>query len=118
MPVVRDDAGGLRGVEAVIDKDLTAVVLARQLGARTLLIATDVETVLAGWGTAQARPLGEMRAAEMRALARGGQFPSGSMGPKVEAACRFAEAGGRAIITSLRNIADALAGKAGTVVDP
>ena len=118
VPVIRDDAGGLRGVEAVIDKDLTAVVLARQLGARTLLIATDVETVLAGWGTAQARPLGEMRAAEMRSLARGGQFPSGSMGPKVEAACRFAEAGGRAIITSLRNIADALAGKAGTVVDP
>ncbi len=118
VPVIRDDAGGLRGVEAVIDKDLTAVVLARQLGARTLLIATDVETVLAGWGTAQARPLGEMRAAEMRSLARGGQFPSGSMGPKVEAACRFAESGGRAIITSLRNIADALAGKAGTVVDP
>jgi carbamate kinase len=118
VPVTRDAAGRLGGVEAVIDKDLTAAVLARQLGVRTLLIATDVETVVAGWGTPQARPLGQVRVAQMRALADQGQFPSGSMGPKVEAACRFAEAGGRAIITSLRQIADALAGKAGTVVDP
>jgi carbamate kinase len=118
VPVTRDAAGRLGGVEAVIDKDLTAAVLARQLGVRTLLIATDVETVVAGWGTPQARPLGQVRVAQMRALADQGEFPSGSMGPKVEAACRFAEAGGRAIITSLRQIADALAGKAGTVVDP
>jgi carbamate kinase len=118
VPVTRDAAGRLGGVEAVIDKDLTAAVLARQLGVRTLLIATDVETVMAGWGTPEARPLGQVRVAQMRALADQGQFPSGSMGPKVEAACRFAEAGGRAIITSLRQIADALAGKAGTVVDP
>jgi carbamate kinase len=118
VPVTRDAAGRLGGVEAVIDKDLTAAVLARQLGVRTLLIATDVETVVAGWGTPQARPLGQVRVAQMRALADQGEFPSGSMGPKVEAACRFAEAGGRAIITSLRQIADALAGRAGTVVDP
>ena len=118
VPVTRDAAGRLGGVEAVIDKDLTAAVLARQLGVRTLLIATDVETVMAGWGTPEARPLGQVRVAQMRALADQGQFPSGSMGPKVEAACRFAEAGGRAIITSLRQIADALAGRAGTVVDP
>jgi carbamate kinase len=118
VPVARDGAGRLYGVEAVIDKDLTAAVLGRQLGMRTLLIATDVEAVLAGWGTPQARPLGELRVADMRALAHDGQFPSGSMGPKVEAACRFAEAGGRAIITSLRHIADALAGRAGTVIDP
>ena len=118
VPVTRDAAGRLGGVEAVIDKDLTAAVLARQLGVRTLLIATDVETVMAGWGTPEARPLGQVRVAQMRALADQGEFPSGSMGPKVEAACRFAEAGGRAIITSLRQIADALAGRAGTVVDP
>jgi carbamate kinase len=118
VPTIRDEHGELRGVEAVIDKDLTAAVLARQLNADTLIIATDVETVIEGWGTAAARPIGEIPAARMRALADGGHFPAGSMGPKVEAACRFAESGGRAIITSLQHIADALAGKAGTAVVP
>jgi len=118
VPVVRDGDGGLLGVEAVIDKDLTAAVLARQLGASTLLIATDVEAVIEGRGTAAARPIGQVQVSRMRALARDGQFPAGSMGPKVEAACRFAEGGGRAIITSLQHIADALAGKTGTVVSP
>jgi carbamate kinase len=118
VPVVRDEDGTLRGVEAVIDKDLTAAVLARQLGVGTLVIATDVESVMVDFGTPQARPLGTVAVAEMRALAAAGQFPSGSMGPKVEAACRFAERGGRAIITSLHRIAAALAGQAGTVVIP
>jgi carbamate kinase len=118
VPVVRDRSGGLRGVEAVIDKDLTAAVLARQLGARTLIIATDVEAVVEGWGTGAARPIGEIPVAQMRALARDGHFQAGSMAPKVEAACRFAEGGGRAIITSLHHIADALAGRAGTAVIP
>jgi len=118
VPVVRDSGGGLRGVEAVIDKDLTAAVLARQLGADTLLIATDVEAVVEGRGTSAARPIGEIQVARMRALAEEGQFPAGSMGPKVEAACRFAAGGGRAIITSLHHIADALAGRAGTAVVP
>jgi carbamate kinase len=118
VPVVRDERGGLRGVEAVIDKDLTAAVLGRDLGADTLIIATDVEAVIEGWGTAAARPIGEIPAARMRLLASGGHFPAGSMGPKVEAACRFAEGGGRAIITSLHHIADALAGRAGTAVVP
>jgi carbamate kinase len=118
VPVVRDASGGLRGVEAVIDKDLTAAVLARQLGARTLIIATDVEAAVEGWGTAAARPIGEIPVAQLRALARDGHFQAGSMAPKVEAACRFAAGGGRAIITSLRHIADALAGRAGTAVIP
>lgn len=118
VPVVRDPGGGLRGVEAVIDKDLTAAVLARQLGAGTLIIATDVEAVMEGWGTPAARPLGEVPVARMRALAACGHFPAGSMGPKVEAACRFAESGGRAIITSTHRIGDALAGRAGTAVVP
>jgi|SRR5580658_115855 carbamate kinase len=116
VPVVRDQDGTLRGVEAVIDKDLTAAVLAGQLGAGTLIIATDVESVMVDFGTPDARALGTVAVADMRALAAAGQFPSGSMGPKVEAACRFAERGGRAIITSLHRIADALAGQAGTVV--
>jgi carbamate kinase len=118
VPTIRDERGELRGVEAVIDKDLTAAVLARQLNADTLIIATDVEAVIEGWGTASARPIGTIPVARMRALADNGHFPVGSMGPKVEAACRFAESGGRAIITSLHHIADALAGKAGTAVIP
>ena len=118
VPTIRDERGDLRGVEAVIDKDLTAAVLARQLDADTLIIATDVEAVIEGLGTADARPIGEIPVARIRALADDRQFPAGSMGPKVEAACRFAESGGRAIITSLHHIADALAGKAGTAVIP
>lgn len=118
VPVVRAADGSLRGVEAVIDKDLTAAVLARQLGADTMIIATDVDAVMAGWGTADARPMAEIRSARLRELAADLQFPAGSMGPKVEAACRFADGGGRAIITALHRIGDALAGKAGTVVVP
>jgi carbamate kinase len=116
VPVTRDEAGMLSGVEAVIDKDLTAALLGRQLGADTLLIATDVKAVMTGWGTAQERPLGAVSVAELRALAARGAFGSGSMGPKVEAACRFADGGGRAIITHLAAIDEALAGRAGTVV--
>ena len=116
--MARDEHGELRGVEAVIDKDLTAAVLGRQLGAGTLIIATDVEAVIEGRGTAAARSIGEIPVTRMRELASSGQFPAGSMGPKVEAACRFAESGGRAIITSLHHIADALAGTAGTAVVP
>jgi carbamate kinase len=120
VPVVKDSVsdsgGGLRGVEAVIDKDLTAAVLASQLGADTMLIATDVEAVVVGWGTPDARELGAVTAAQLRELAGRGEFGTGSMGPKVEAACRFAEGGGRSIITHLNKIGDALAGSAGTVV--
>jgi carbamate kinase len=116
VPTVRGADGRLCGVEAVIDKDLTAALLARQLGATTLIIATDVEAVVEGRGTAAARPIGEISVTRMRALARDGQFPAGSMGPKVEAACRFAEGGGRAIITSLHHISAALAGTTGTAV--
>jgi carbamate kinase len=117
IPVVRDPDGTLRGVEAVIDKDLAAALLARTIGARRLVLATDVEAVALGWGTDDARPLGAVSATELRRHAAAGEFASGSMGPKVEAACRFVEAGGeRAVITSLDRIADAVAGRAGTVV--
>ena len=116
VPVVRDDAGRLNGIEAVIDKDLTAALLARQLGADTLLIATDVNAVMTGWGTTDERALGSVTVAQLRELAERGEFGSGSMGPKVEAACRFAAGGGRAVITHLASIEQALAGQAGTVV--
>ena len=116
VPVVRDGDGALVGVEAVIDKDLTAALLARQLGADTMLIATDVNAVMTGWGGPDQRPLAAVTVARLRDQAARGEFGSGSMGPKVEAACRFAAGGGRAIITHLSTIGEALAGRAGTVV--
>jgi carbamate kinase len=116
VPVVAERP--MRGVEAVIDKDLTAALLARELGADTLVIATDVRNVVLGFGTDAERPLGRVTPAELRAHAAAGEFGRGSMGPKVEAALRFVEGGGeRAVITSLENIADAVTGNAvGTVI--
>ena len=110
-------ATGLRGVEAVIDKDLTAAILAREVGADTLVIATDVPHVMLRYGTPEARPLGRVTVAELRAHAADGEFARGSMGPKVEAALRFVEQGGlssshpplrRAVVTTLEHIADAV----------
>ncbi|TYP86615.1 carbamate kinase [Blastococcus xanthinilyticus] len=121
IPVV-DDAGasGLRGVEAVIDKDLTAAVLARDVEADTLVIATDVPNVMVDFGTPRQRPLGRVDAAELRALAAEGQFGRGSMGPKVQAALRFvADGGSRAVVTTLEHIADAVrSDDVGTVITP
>jgi carbamate kinase len=120
IPVSDDgrDGDGLRGVEAVIDKDLTAAILAREVDADTLVIATDVPNVMVDFGTPSARPLGRVTADELREHAAAGQFARGSMGPKVDAALRFVDAGGRrAVITSLEHIADAVAGTdAGTVL--
>jgi carbamate kinase len=121
IPTVRRAHEGLVGVEAVVDKDLTAALLAQQLKADALVIATDVESAVIGWGTPQARAIGEISAAELRALSRAGHFAAGSMGPKVEAVIRFAERTGRtAVITSLPRIGDAVAGRLGTrvVADP
>jgi carbamate kinase len=117
IPVVRRD-GGLHGVEAVVDKDLSAALLARAVGAECLVIATDVEHVVLGYGTPDVRPVERVTAAEMRDLQREHDFASGSMGPKVEAAVRFVEAGGtRSVITSLENIEKAVHGRAGTVIE-
>jgi carbamate kinase len=118
IPVVRED-GVLRGIEAVIDKDLGAALLARTVAADLLVIATDVPNAVLGFGTPDAKPVGRVDVEQMRALAAEGHFASGSMGPKVEAACRFVEAGGtRAVITDLDDIHDAVAGHTGTVVVP
>ncbi|HEU5159759.1 MAG TPA: carbamate kinase [Streptosporangiaceae bacterium] len=118
IPVVREPGGALRGVEAVIDKDLAAALLARHIGAAALVIATDVEHVMIEYGTPRARPIGRATPAELRRLAADGQFASGSMGPKVEAALRFVAGGGdRAAISSLDLIGDAAAGKSGTIVE-
>jgi carbamate kinase len=119
IPVVRDPDGRLRGVEAVIDKDLTAALLARTLAADVLVIATDVDHAAVDWGTPRQRDLGRVTLSQMRRHADDGQFASGSMGPKVDAATRFVAGGGpRSVITSLAHITDAVAGSFGTVIEP
>ena len=112
IPVVAE-AGRLRGVEAVIDKDLTAALLAEDVGAERLVMLTDVSCVERGWGTAAAEPIATATPSELRRLS----FAAGSMGPKVEAACRFVErTGGEAVIGLLAEL-DAIArGEAGTRV--
>ena len=118
VPVVRDASSGvLRGVEAVIDKDLAAAILARTLAADTLVIATDVDHAVTGYGTPSASPIGEISADALAELEAAGEFGTGSMGPKVTAAVRFVRGGGRlAVITSLDRITDAVTGRYGTVV--
>ena len=112
VPVVRA-GGALRGVEAVIDKDLSAALLAEQVGADGLLLVTDADAVYEGWPGPDRHRIDSATPAEIRALA----LPAGSMGPKAEAAARFADAtGGSAFIGALTDIDRMLAGEAGTVV--
>ena len=119
VPTVRIEGEGYIGVEAVIDKDLTAALLAEQVAADVLVIATDVEAAVVGWGTPDARPLGQISADELRALAADGHFAAGSMGPKVEAVARFAERTRNiGVITSLPSISQAVSGTVGTRVHP
>jgi carbamate kinase len=114
IPVVRGaDGHSLQGAEAVIDKDLCSGVLAHELQADCLVIATDVAAVYLNWGTPQQRALGKVSTKTLSGLS----FQAGSMGPKIDAACRFVQAGGkRAVIGSLDQIEAMLAGQAGTQI--
>jgi carbamate kinase len=113
IPVALDADGRLRGVEAVVDKDLSAALLATRLDADALLLLTDVPAVESGWHTPAGRRLGHVRVGELRAMT----FEPGSMAPKIEAACRFAEATGRpAAIGALNDAAAILRGERGTRV--
>jgi carbamate kinase len=115
IPVVNDGSGRMRGVEAVVDKDLTAALLARAIDADALLLLTDVDAVADGYGTSQPRPIRRATTTELRAR----PFPAGSMGPKVEAACRFVEAtGGIAAIGRPGHASALLDGTVGTTVVP
>jgi carbamate kinase len=119
IPVVRGQDGALHGVEAVIDKDLGAALLARSVHADVLVVATDVSHAVIRFGTPEQEPIGKVTVSAMRALAAEGHFGSGSMGPKVDAACRFVEQGGQyAVISNLENIVEAAAGTTGTVIVP
>ena len=115
IPTAYDDQRKLHGVEAVIDKDRASALLAEEVGADCLILATDIDAVYSDWGTPDERPIRHRSPADFRNQ----HFPVGSMGPKVEAACTFVEnTGGRAMIGALEDIARMLAGEAGTVIEP
>ena len=117
IPVVRDLDGSIRGVEAVIDKDLSAALLAHSVEADVLVIATDVDNAVTGYGTAAAEAIHTVSLEEMSQIAAAGHFASGSMGPKVAAAMQFVGQGGqRSVITSLDHIEASIAGNFGTVI--
>lgn len=116
-PIYDDPKLGWEGIDAVVDKDLAAAVLARDLGAELLLILTDVDAVYKDWGKATKKALTRITSAEAEALDREGQFGEGSMAPKIRAAVDFVRrTGGRAVITQLARGRDAVRGKAGTTI--
>ena len=115
IPVTRTSSGDVVGVEAVIDKDLSAAVIGLAVDASELFILTTVEQVMLHYGTPQARPLTRATVAQARELQQQGHFPPGSMGPKIEAACRFIEGGGsRVLITHDQHLVRAIQGETGT----
>lgn len=115
VPVIRNHRGLLEGVEAVVDKDMTSSVLAEALEADALLVLTDVACVERGFGTPDAEPIRRATPAMLRRE----EFPAGSMGPKVEAVCRFVElTGDLAAIGRLEDAEAMLRGDAGTLVTP
>jgi carbamate kinase len=119
VPIYRDALLGLEGVDAVVDKDLAAAVLARELGAELFLILTDVDAVYTGWGTEQQRAIGSMTVSEADRLMSEGAFGEGSMAPKVAAAADYVRrTQGRAIITELSKGRAAVQGIGGTEIIP
>jgi carbamate kinase len=116
IPVVRDEPGW-HSVDAVIDKDRASALLAGAIGLDTLVLVTGVDQVYVDFNTPTARPLDVVGVADLRRHLADGQFPAGSMGPKIESAIRFVEDGGsRAVITSIGSLRDAIAGIGGTQI--
>lgn len=119
IPVYRDPVLGLEGVDAVVDKDRAAAILGREIGARILLILTDVDGVYENWGTDRARRIPELSIAQAKSLVSGDSLGAGSMRPKLEAALDFLASGGEmAIIAALEDGPAALDGRAGTTIRP
>ena len=118
IPVIREKSGKLRGIEAVLDKDRTASLLAKIIGVETLLILTDVERVSIDYGKPSQKSLDRLTIQQCRKYLAEGQFPAGSMGPKIESAVSFVSSSGgkRAVIASLENAEKALDGTAGTTI--
>ena len=119
VPVTRDGAGRIRGLEAVIDKDRASALLALDLSIERLIITTGVDAIYRDYLTEQRTALHECRADELAEMLAAGQFPPGSMGPKVEAAVHFLRHGGReVIICTPESLAEAWEGRGGTRVRP
>ena len=119
IPVTRRADGSYKGASAVIDKDHTSALLAAEVGAETLLMLTGVERVALDFGTPRERALDRLSAAEAERHLNEGQFPPGSMGPKIAAAIRYLRRGGkRVIVTSLGRAHSALLGEGGTAITP
>jgi hypothetical protein len=118
VPVVRSRGGALSGIDAVIDKDLAAALLAAEVSADALLILTDVPKAYIHYNTPEQKALDRVTMSEMEAYAAAGHFKAGSMGPKVDACLRFVRRGGEAVIASLTHVVQALDGDAGTRIVP
>jgi len=119
IPVVREKDRSLRGIEAVIDKDLAAEQLSKDIHAEVFMVLTDVEQVMLNYGKEDQVGIAQMTVAEAENYLREGQFGEGSMKPKVEAGVNFIKAGGgKMIITALNKASKALEGKAGTIIIP
>jgi carbamate kinase len=117
IPVVRRATGLLDGVEAVIDKDRASALLASNLGVETFIISTDTQFVYLDYGKPTQRTLRDVTAAELQKQLAAGQFPPGSMGPKIESALRFLRNGGsEVVITSYEHLLAAVNGRSGTRV--
>ncbi len=115
IPIFRKEDGSYEGVEAVIDKDLSSSILANQIGAEIFIILTEVPEVYIKFNTPEKRSIGAITADQLEELLKAGEFPPGSMGPKVEAVIQFLANGGkRAIITNPEHLEDALLGRSGT----
>src|SRR5699024_1696224 len=116
IPVVKDQDGKVKGIDAVIDKDRSGFKLAEEAKADVFMILTDVKNVFVNYGKPNQKALENISLEEAKQYVEEGQFSAGSMGPKMEAAIKFAEMGGRAIICSLEQADLAMEGKAGTQI--
>lgn len=117
VPVYIENDGAYEGVDAVVDKDRASAVLAHDIAAHTLIFLTDVDNVYLDYKKPEQRALGRITAAEAEQYMKDGQFPPGSMGPKIEAAISFLAGGGQeVIITSLSKAREAISGQAGTII--
>jgi len=117
IPVYREESGWLEGVDGVIDKDLAAAILARDIGAKELFILTAVDKVAINFKKPDQRNLDHMTINEAKKYLQQGQFPKGSMGPKIEAAILFLEQGGeKVVITSIENASNVIVSGGGTVI--
>ena len=116
IPVVSNGENSFEGVDAVIDKDFAAELLAEKINADTLLILTGVDNAMINYGKENQQALGVISPEEAEKYINENQFGAGSMLPKIQASLKFAKTGGKAVITSLENAQDAISKNLGTII--